>query len=157
MGKYISLGEINKSLLFIFLMSVSSVLYKYIYGFTYIECFYPMNIYRILYNWIIDKNKHDCPRHRVFDTFFSYIGVIIISFIFVKDKAENKTEKNEIIKEKDKPSARHGSVISVMLIYNKKKKIFAKVERPHLLYIYSFFMDCRREFSTHLRRYFSRS
>ena len=114
MGKYISLGEINKSLLFLLLMSVSSVFYKYIYGFTYIECFYPMNIYRILYNWIIDKNKKDCPRHRVFDTFFSYIGIIIISFFFVKDKTENKITINENI------TAQRTSFIS--LIYTEKKK-----------------------------------
>ena len=139
MGKYISLGEINKSLLFIFLMSVSSVLYKYIYGFTYIECFYPMNIYRILYNWIIDKNKHDCPRHRVFDTFFSYIGVIIISFIFVKDKAENKTEKKEIIKEKENPSARNASIISLLLIYNKKKK-YLQSWKGRIYYIFILFL-----------------
>ena len=139
MGKYISLGEINKSLLFIFLMSVSSVLYKYIYGFTYIECFYPMNIYRILYNWIIDKNKHDCPRHRVFDTFFSYIGVIIISFIFVKDKAESETEKKEIIKEKEESSARHASVINIMLIYNKKKK-YLQSWKGRIYYIFILFL-----------------
>ena len=76
MVKIISLGKINKSLLFLIIMSISSVLNKYIYGFTYIECFYPINIYRSLYNWIIDKDKIDFPRHRVFDPLFSYIGII---------------------------------------------------------------------------------
>ena len=83
MGKFVSIGEVNKSLLFILYMSVSNVFNSYIYGFTYIECFYPMNIYKSLYQGIIDENKEDFPRHRVFDPFFSYIGIIFISLIFV--------------------------------------------------------------------------
>ena len=97
MAKLISLGAINKSLLFIILMSVSNVLNGYIYGFTYIDCFYPMNIYKSLYVWIIDINKTDFPRHRVFDPLFSYIGVLIISFFFIKDEKE-KDEDKEIQK-----------------------------------------------------------
>ena len=95
MGKFISLGDINKSLLFIVLMSVSNALNGYIYGFTYIDCFYPMNIYRSLYNWIIDKDKTDFPRHRVYDPLFSYIGVIIISYFFIKDEKEKIKENND--------------------------------------------------------------
>ena len=93
--KLITFGQINKSLLYIFLMSVSCVLNKYIYGFTYIECFYPMNIYRILHNWILNKND-ECPLHRVFDPFFSYIGIVFISLIFLREK--NVNDKNETIK-----------------------------------------------------------
>ena len=93
--KLITFGQINKSLLYIFLMSVSCVLNKYIYGFTYIECFYPMNIYRILHNWILNKNN-ECLLHRVFDPFFSYIGIIFISFIFLREK--NVNDKNETVK-----------------------------------------------------------
>ena len=93
--KLITFGQINKNLLYIFLMSVSCVLNKYIYGFTYIECFYPMNIYRILHNWILNKND-ECPLHRVFDPFFSYIGIIFISLIFLREK--NVNDKNETVK-----------------------------------------------------------
>ena len=118
MKKWISLGVISKSLLFNLYMSLSSVSYKYIYGFTYIECFYPMNIYRILYNWIIDENKEDCPRHRVFDTFFSYIGVIIISFLFVKDKKEEKEESQSNIDE----NKIEQKITALPLIYYKKKE-----------------------------------
>ena len=91
----ISFGGINKSLLYIILMAISQVLNQYIYGFIYIECFYPMNIYRILYNAIIDPNKKDFPRHRVFDPIFSYIGVIILSFC--SSQKNNKDENEDII------------------------------------------------------------
>ena len=70
-------------------MSVFQVLNQYIYGFIYIECFYKMNIYQILYNAIIDPNKTDFPHHRVFDPLFSYIGVILLSFCI---KGNNKEE-----------------------------------------------------------------
>lgn len=136
MGKYLSLGEINKSLLFILLMSVASVLYKYIFGFTYIECFYPMNIYRILYNWIIDENKKDCPRHRVFDTFFSYIGIVIISFFFVKDKTDNKTDERKSTAGQDNTSSRN---LSVVLIYNRKKSYF-RSWKARAYYIFILFL-----------------
>ena len=81
----ISFGGMNKSLFYITLMSVFQVLNQYIYGFIYIECFYKMNIYQILYNAIIDPNKKDFPHHRVFDPLFSYIGVIIFSFCIKKE------------------------------------------------------------------------
>ena len=92
----ISFGKINKSLLFILLMSISMVINQYIYGFTYIECFYKMNIYQSLYNVIIDKNKKDFPRHRIFDPLFSYVGVILLSLFIPKPK-EKKEEKNGAI------------------------------------------------------------
>ena len=117
MKKIISIGEINKSLLYIFLMSVSSVLNKYIYGFTYIECFYPMNIYRTLHNSILGGDG-DCRRHRVFDPFFSYIGIIFISFIFLREKIEQEEEEDlnkEKIDQKEKPN----SNLAIKLIYNK--------------------------------------
>ena len=95
MGK-VSFGGINKSLLYIILMSVFQVLNQYIYGFIYIECFYKMNIYQVLYNAIIDPNKTDFPHHRVFDPLFSYIGVIILSLFIPKEKnKKNKSEGDE--------------------------------------------------------------
>ena len=94
----ISFGGMNKSLFYITLMSVFQVLNHYIYGFIYIECFYQMNIYRILYNAIIDQNKTDFPHHRVFDPLFSYIGVIFLSFCISQQK--NKDEHEDIIESK---------------------------------------------------------
>ena len=125
MKKIISIGEINKSLLYIFLMSVSSVLNKYIYGFTYIECFYPMNIYRTLHNSILGGDG-DCRRHRVFDPFFSYIGIIFISFIFLREKIEQEEEEDlnkEKIDQKEKPN----SNLAIKLIYNKRKSYLKNV------------------------------
>ena len=104
MAKCISLGKINKSLLYVVLLGISNVLNGYIYGFVYIDCFYPMNIYKSFYNWIIDKNKEDFPRHRVFDPLFSYLGVAIISFFFL-----NKNQDNSIIIEEDE-GKRHYSI-----------------------------------------------
>ena len=122
MGKYISLGEVNRSLLFIVLMSVSYVINQYIYGFTYIECFYPMNIYKSLYNWIVDSQKTDFPRHRVFDTLFSYIGVIIISFFFLEKKQDFDSDNIENS--------------ALKLIYNKKKEYYrSKKGKFHLIFI----------------------
>ena len=92
----ISFGGINKSLLYITLEGVFKVLNQYTYGFIYIECFYQMNIYRILYNVIVDPNKTDFPRHRVFDPLFSYIGVIILSFCISQ---KNNRDEQEIMKE----------------------------------------------------------
>ena len=86
MVKCISLGEVNKSLLYIVLMSVSLVINQYIYGFTYIQCFYQMNIYKTFYLLIIDseeKNENKFIRHRVFDPLFSYFGIIILSFYLI--------------------------------------------------------------------------
>ena len=102
--KIITFGGINKSFKYILLVSISNILNIYIYGFTYIECFYPMNIYKSLHNWILDKDD-DCFRHRVFDPFFSYIGVIIISLIFLRErniKEEDKDIKKENIEEEEK-------------------------------------------------------
>ena len=53
MSPPITCGKINKSLLFILLMSISSISNKYLYGFEYIDCFYVMNIYKSLYSAII--------------------------------------------------------------------------------------------------------
>ena len=89
----ISFGGINKSLLYITLMSIFQVLNQYIYGFIYIECFYKMNIYKILYNAIIDSDKEDFPHHRVFDPLFSYLGVIFISLFFYQKKKTKKMMK----------------------------------------------------------------
>ena len=94
--RVISFGKLNKSLLFILLMSISMVINQYLYGFTYIECFYKMNIYKSLYNAIIDKNKKDFPHHRLFDPLFSYVGVILLSLFIPKQK-----EKEENIEEND--------------------------------------------------------
>ena len=89
MAKFITFGTINRSLLYIVLTSISLVINQYIYGFTYIECFYQMNIYRTFYELITGdvikddsdinkkRNKIKFLRHRVFDPLFSYIGVII--------------------------------------------------------------------------------
>ena len=95
--KLITFGEINKSLLYILFMSISSILNRYIYGYNYIGCFYQMNIYCSLHNSILDKNDK-CPLHRVFDPFFSYIGMIFISFFFLREKnieEQEKDSKNE--------------------------------------------------------------
>ena len=118
MKKIITFGEINKSLLYIFLMSVSSVLNGYIYGFTYIGCFYPMNIYRILHENIIGK-EGDYSRHRIFDAFFSYLGMIFIPLIFLRDKnvkTEDQDSENENIKDKKKNKN------NLILIYNDNEK-----------------------------------
>ena len=55
-------------------------------------------IYRSLHNWILNKNDN-CPRHRIFDTFFNYLGVIIISLIFIKEKEKEKEEEKDIDEE----------------------------------------------------------
>ena len=100
------------------------VLNKYIYGFTYIECFFPMNIYRSLYEGIIGKDENkDFSNHRVFDPFFSYLGIIVLAFFFVKDK-----EQNEIVKEKEKDdNGRAYSSFEIKLIYNKKKEYLKNI------------------------------
>ena len=96
----ISCGKINKSLLFILFMSISMVFNQFLYGFTYIECFYDMNIYRSLYQAIVGSNKEDFPHHRIFDPLFSYLGVIALSLFIPKEKVK-KREKNEEIKEEE--------------------------------------------------------
>jgi hypothetical protein len=117
MVKIVTFGDINKSLLFILFMSISNVLNQYIYGFTYIQCFYPMNIYKSLYNWIIDSEYDNFPHHRVFDPLFSYLGVIIIAFFFLKCK-EEYNNVNEI--KRESLNSITGS-IHMKLIYNKNK------------------------------------
>lgn len=127
--KYISFGKRNKSLLFIILMGIFMVINQYLYGFVYIECFYPINIYKSLYNAIIDKNKEDFPRHRIFDALFNYIGVMILSFFIPKEK-KKKSIKNE--EENDDEEMQHiESTLNIHLIHNetrsylKKRKGFA--------------------------------
>ena len=87
-------------------MSVFMVLNQYLYGFVYIDCFYPMNIYKSLYTAIIDDKKTDFPNHRIFDPLFSYLGVIVLSFCIAK-------EKNEKIRD----SKRKNSALSINLIH----------------------------------------
>ena len=134
--KIITFGNINKSLLYIFLMSASSALNGYIYGFDYIGCFYQMNIYEILHNWILNKID-DCPHHRVFDPFFSYIGMIFIPFIFLR-------EKEEKVKEEDSDEENDENIeinnINLKLIYNDEKKKYLKSIKGILHYILILFL-----------------
>ena len=95
----ISFGKIDKSLLYIFLMSFSMIINQFLYGFTYIDCFYKMNIYQLLYNAIINKNKTDFPLHRLCDPFFSYIGVIFLSLFIPNPKEIKGKNNNEAINE----------------------------------------------------------
>ena len=126
----ISFGGINKSLLFIILMSVCMVLNQYLYGFIYIECFYKMNIYQILYNAIIDKEKTDFPHHRLFDPFFSYLGVILCALFIPKGKKRDRDRDrdnsiNEIIKD---------STLAIKLIHNDVKK-FIQTQKGIIMFI----------------------
>ena len=75
------------------LMSIFTVINQYLYGFIYIECFYKMNIYKSLYNAIIDPNKTYFPHHRLFDPLFSYLGVIFLSLLIPKQKEKENIEK----------------------------------------------------------------
>ena len=122
----ISFGGINKSLLFIILMSICMVLNQYLYGFIYIECFYKMNIYQILYNAIIDKEKSDFPHHRLFDPFFSYLGVILCAFFIPKEKKRNRD--NDII------NMNRESTLAIKLIHNDAKK-FIKTQKGIIMFI----------------------
>ena len=131
MGK-ISFGEINKSLLYILLMSISKVLNQYIYGFTYIKCFHTMNIYQFLYNGIIDDKKQNFPRHRVFDPFFSYIGVIFLSFIFIRYKKDENL--NKILIPVSEGGSFHHSNLYLTLIYTKNKN-YLKDKKGFLFYL----------------------
>ena len=134
--KIITFGNINKSLLYIFSMSASTALNGYIYGFDYIGCFYQMNIYEILHNWILNKTD-DCPHHRVFDPFFSYIGMIFIPFIFLR-------EKEEKVKEEDSDEENDENIeinnINLKLIYNDEKKKYLKSIKGILHYILILFL-----------------
>ena len=100
-------------------MSISKVLNQYIYGFTYIKCFHTMNIYQFLYNGIIDDKKQNFPRHRVFDPFFSYIGVIFLSFIFIRYKKDENL--NKILIPVSEGGSVHHSNLYLTLIYTKNK------------------------------------
>ena len=125
MAKYISFGEINKSLLYILLMSVSLVINQYLYGFTYIQCFYPMNIYRTFYDLIITKSDVNDPRfsrHRIFDPLFSYVGVIILSFFLIKQKTSDELKNTHSPNNK----VQHSS--DIILIYNKNKNYFFHIK-----------------------------
>ena len=119
----ISCGEINKSLLFIILMSIFMVLNQYIYGFIYIECFYKMNIYKILYNAIIDSDKEDFPHHRVFDPLFSYLGVIFISLFFLPKEKNKKNDENdnEMINKRES-----SNMLMIKLIHNDNFNYFSQ-------------------------------
>ena len=125
MAKLISLGKRNKSLLFLIIMSISSVLNIYIYGFSYINCFYPINIYKSLYNWIIDKNKTDFPHHRVFDPLFSYVGVIFLTLFFVKDNdkySEGKSSEDE-------------KLLKINFILRRKKEYLKNIKVYLIIYL----------------------
>ena len=131
MAKFITFGTINRSLLYIVLTSISLVINQYIYGFTYIECFYQMNIYRTFYELITGdvikddsetnkkRNKIKFLRHRVFDPLFSYIGVIILSYIFIKNKKPADFNNTSI---QNETSTQNKS--EIRLIYNKSKVYF---------------------------------
>ena len=117
----ISCGKINKSLLFILFMSISMVFNQFLYGFTYIECFYDMNIYRSLYQAIVGSNKEDFPRHRIFDPLFSYIGIVFFS-LFLPEQNLNK-EKNE---EENNDEISEG-IIDAFQYENSSNKFFALI------------------------------
>ena len=132
MGK-ISIGEINHSVLFIFLMSISMVFNQYIYGFIYIECFYNMNIYRILYNAIIGEKKDDngYSHHRIFDPFFSYLGVFIISLFLPNENKINKNEENN----NDNLLINNLSSLNLKLIHNDISDYLTKT-KGKIFYIF---------------------
>ena len=133
--KLITFGEINKSLLYILFMSISSILNRYIYGYNYIGCFYQMNIYCSLYNGIVGK-KDECPRHRVFDPFFSYIGMIFISFFFLKERT-NEEDKTPL--ERETQFIGTQGAFKLRLIYNGEKN-YLKSIKGFLFYILILFL-----------------
>ena len=137
MGEYISFGGINlKSLKYILLMSVSNVLNIFIYGFIYIECFYPMNIYRILYEAILGENKNkDYSNHRVIDPFFSYLGIIILVFFFVKDKNVSDKEENEKEKQITPQYSPNKNYVRIQIVYYRKKE-YLKSAKGLIYYIF---------------------
>ena len=149
MVKCISLGEVNKSLLYIVLMSVSLVINQYIYGFTYIQCFYQMNIYKTFYLLIIDseeKNENKFIRHRVFDPLFSYFGIIILSFFFIKKKIVEEFDNipklgeiNNSDNNSDNSNNNRKSKKTLKLIYNKNKQYFYNL-KGILFYIFILFL-----------------
>ena len=123
MSPPITCGKINKSLLFILLMSISSIINKYLYGFTYIDCFYVMNIYKSLYNAIINPNKTDFPRHRIFDPLFSYLGVILLSLLIPKPKEKGEKNKGEITND---PNSNQSYYNFYLKLFHKGKKDYLK-------------------------------
>ena len=123
--KIITFGEINKSLLYILFMSISSILNRYIYGYNYIECFYPMNIYCSLHNSILDKDDK-CPLHRVFDPFFSYIGMIFISFFFLREKNIEEEEKDSKNENNEEDEEGKGNILK--LKYNESMDYFKSIK-----------------------------
>lgn len=112
----ISIGTVNKSLLFIFLMGIFTMFNQYLLGYVYIDCFAEINFYARLYKWIIDDKKKDFPPHRIFDPLFSYIGVIFFSFLVRAEKDEEK-EENE---EKENNSRAEDSTLNLDLIHTEK-------------------------------------
>ena len=113
-------------------MSSSNVLNIFIYGFTYIECFFPMNIYRSLYEGIIGKDENkDFSNHRVFDPFFSYLGIIAIAFFFIKDESQDEIDKRRTINSDKKLK---DSNFALTLIYNGTKE-YLENKRAVLYYI----------------------
>ena len=137
MKKHISFSGINlKSLKYILLMSVSNVLNIFIYGFIYIECFYPMNIYRILYEAILGENKNkDYSNHRVIDPFFSYLGIIILVFFFVKDKNVSDKEENEKEKQITPQYSPNKNYVHIQIVYYRKKE-YLKSAKGLIYYIF---------------------
>ena len=123
MSPPITCGKINKSLLLILLMSISSIINKYLYGFTYIDCFYVMNIYKSLYNAIINPNKTDFPRHRIFDPLFSYLGVILLSLLIPKPKEKEEKNKGEITND---PNSNQSYYNIYLKLFHKGKKDYLK-------------------------------
>jgi len=85
-----------------------------------------MNIYQILYNAIIDKEKSDFPHHRLFDPFFSYLGVILCAFFIPKEKKRNRD--NDII------NMNRESTLAIKLIHNDAKK-FIKTQKGIIMFI----------------------
>jgi hypothetical protein len=102
-------------------MSISMVFNQFLYGFTYIECFYDMNIYRSLYQAIVGLNNGDFSHHRIFDPFFSYIGIVLFS-LFLPEQNLNK-EKNE---EENNDEISEG-IIDAFQYENSSNKFFALI------------------------------
>ena len=123
----ITFGEINKSLLFIFLLSLFLVIENYINGFAYTGCFYQINIYKTFYSIIVDNNKdyNDFHRHRIFDPLFDYIGIIIFSF-FVGRQKDKEESINKINFEYNKDLAPHASTLKNDNTINNNKNCFKK-------------------------------
>ena len=94
-----------------------------------------MNIYCSLYNWILGP-KDKCPRHRVFDPFFSYIGMIFISFFFLKERTN---EDDKIPLERTTQFIGTQGAFKLRLIYNGEKN-YLKSIKGFLFYILILFL-----------------